>query len=296
MKKLLSLIVLFSLFMSSDTLSANSLNSEDYERLSNMGFTYEDIQDLTEEDLEYFSDIDAELVSESESYHQLISDKNGEIVEVVELDKKTFDKKVELKKELDELSKIDDLQPFSTKSAWSNTKESSFITLRTLVNKINSTDYQFRIHWDWKSVPRNRFWDAVGITHSSDWNILGSFNSRNSVDRVRKSNNSLIRTSHAYYSNPSTTSLFGLGLKFPVTNGVIYDQSTDALKNIRGYMVYRARKGNSSLTNSSIQGHYAHFYIGTTFSISIGTGNAFGVSLSGFHQKANTSITNFPVR
>lgn len=186
MKKFITLLAFSLFFFITNPVFASDLTKSDFERFQRMGFTDSDIADLTEKDLEYFKDIDGELIEFTETHYEVITDSDGEILEFIELEE-YFEEKVEIEEQMnneDSVIRLPNnklLSTYSTK-AWSSTKESSFIKLRAFVNKINTDDYQFRLHLEWKSVPKNRFFDAAAITHSSDWNILGNFNVRNSVD------------------------------------------------------------------------------------------------------------------
>ncbi|MBD8501229.1 hypothetical protein [Paenibacillus arenosi] len=257
MKKFLLIMLCFFIFSSTQVFaSSSSLNGNmtDYERYKQLGFSDQEISDMTDEVKSRLEGMNGVLVESKERYYR-----------VTETVMNAFDEKalvsptsVEITKEQAYKELAEDLaNPISVMSGWGSDQTStSWMKMTTSYSSLGGGRYYIKNSFDWLKKPMWTLTDVVALTYSGSATFEGGsdfavynydvYNSRNQFQETK------------------TASQFGTphrnrhGLAFEID--LIGDWATPFAqhKNHRGYVSATIGKTNAFDLRAGIFGHYSH--------------------------------------
>lgn len=321
MKKILSsvlTVLLCSALLATGTSMAKG-SDVDVEKFRGLGFTDEEIQELTPKEIKMYEGVEGELVSDVTEYYQISKTKDGKAkAEKVSKSKalekakeknnklgKLNKKIIELKKSKEgkkqtEVTQIDN-EIMALATDWENTRETDdWIELTGKVSKLTTGDYQFKNNYQWLTDPAILLNDVVGISHSESWQILDGYEySRNAMgiyysgykDQYGGCYCTDYVESSVEFNYDIKVGVNGVASEFKLNNGNPKPGQYYNYTNFRGYVVERVRKASSSMTNSNMFGGYAHQEITGDISVDIFPAN---ISVTPGYKVSEATPVNVP--
>ncbi|GGH63589.1 hypothetical protein GCM10008014_41140 [Paenibacillus silvae] len=311
MKKASTILMAFLLCFSSLTLSKvygedtdSNLNAEllskigysqenslttittDITKYAQLGFSSEEVEELTNETIDYLDNIDGELIGADRKYMEFRP--NGTVEEISEQDFEKHEVEKKLQQQVENYFSTNSICTITQSGCRDNEITSNWMQLTTTISKINNTnpqEYLIKHDFKWLKTPFYKYKDAVGVAHHTSLTpiqnseyltySLDSYYSRNIIIGAGPWTSEGIKNIHYGSANDKTG---GIGFEFPLQNdsASLVNGKQHRYENHRGTVLYRAIRNNSSFTHGDLSGHYIHTESGISGSLGVdakGTGS-----------------------
>lgn len=273
-----------------EILSLSAQSSSDM-KFAQLGYSKEELLDITEVTKQHLRDIEGRLVAVDSTFTQINAD--GTSVEITEAE---YDqRKIQV-----QLNALCDANP-----GCSDTETTSnWMRLTTTVSAISNTspkEYLIKHSFQWLKKPTDTFKDAVGTGHNSnltsvqDSEILThSYDeeySKNPVIGLGPWENRGTKTD--YYMTADRKGS-GMGFEMNLKSDTFNNSGQYRYSNHRGSLSYRVIRNNSSATASDVSGHYIHLTKNITASLGIdikGTGSFSITSTTSYTPAIQTGVS-----
>ncbi|WP_146547656.1 hypothetical protein [Rummeliibacillus suwonensis] len=244
-----------------------NLSEKEIERLGNLGFTKDEIENMSKEEYEMNKNLDGEVVSESVKYVKVIEDTTSNRNSLNYTNKNPNFQVIELSE--DQYNKEVAETSFNTFS--SDDKSTSYKKMVTTITKLSSVSFRVKNSVTWSKIPLTRNIDVSGIGINSsywfprkdseygkqNWKTLDYFGTYRNRDATYTTD-----------SNKWKKGTGGYALKMNLPNNDSY--FTEDVVELSSYMYYTVYT-ETSTKHLDAYGQYAHqeSIIGITPSISI---------------------------
>lgn len=227
-----------------------------------LGFTDIELDTMTQEEFNKYSDLDGKLTSIDNSYYKVISDLEGNVLSTTEVSEET--------------ALLQSSDSFITPFA-SNTEKTSWMSMTTTSSKLSNGNTMLKNSFKWLKNPEIALTDVVGISHSaSAVKVPGTEGfSYKYTDGTG---------THSLGSTSTTRNEKGIAKKFNLKKIGANAPPT----NHNGYISIQVKKGNKNDIRANTYGHYIHVTLGFTGTIDIKTGS---ISVGGNIKKSNVTNT-----
>lgn len=275
MKKINNLIVLvLSIFIGSTFVFADekyfynniSISKEDYNNLINLGFTPNEIENMNEEEYNINKAIEGRVVSSITEYYETKTeyDRNNTIIsttskKITGLDYENKNNKVDLK-------------------GYNGYIETNYKKMTTQIIQLQNS-YRYKISLEWKTIPKNRNYDIIGIGITSNV-FIGS---------------SVIFQQNYCLKNGNCATTGGI-IKKTATGGAALFQlpTSSSVNSLSSYLYFDVNKNTSAtITELYAYGDYAH----STTSVNNISSSDYSINTSGIAigTKFTTKFDEIPV-
>ncbi|NBI27583.1 hypothetical protein [Chengkuizengella marina] len=301
MKKILSCLLVISLLIGQGAVSYASINLDEFDkdilvkdvtklkgkeikRLQDLGFTLQDINEMTIEEYTLQEGLYGEVIGTQKKWFE-VDAKNNKVKEVSEKNAKDNIKKWKEEKELQNIdfSTLNDLISDSEQTSWMSV--TTYVTKYVDSNGDATGQYRFKHDFEWLTTPYFALRDVVGISYSDAF----TYNQNSEFFKYTYDRYSVFGsykdTKHVTSNSATKKSSEGIAFEYDLlANDSIYQA-----RNNRGYMYFNATLANSNFTTGNVFGHYAHTEVGIgSLGISLATGQ---MNISGATKVSNMDDT-----
>ena len=224
-----------------------------YNKLLNLGFTNDEIKNMSVKEIEMNKNLNGTIVAKNIKY--LKTDDyyvNDEIV---------LSKTTELTQ-----NKYNNMNTDTKRSIQNGYIETSYKKLTTTIISTNF-GYRYKVSLEWKTIPKHRGYDIIGIGINNDVYISSSFTFK---QNYCYSNGNC---SYSYECLPKETSYGGAAL--------FLLPSSNSINSLNSYLYFNISKkvASSTLTRLEAYGDYSH----NTKNISLNNANTYNIYSNGIH-------------
>lgn len=228
----------------------SGLKKQDIYRLAQLGYSKDEINEMTEQELQHIEGWEGTLINVDEKYIKVTKDG------AVEVPKLEAEKQIkELKEKQNKSKKSGEISTNAT----SDTETTSWMVMTTSVS-YGSGEYTFKNSFEWRTEPVFTLEDAVGISHPEYIApVTNSEYLKYTYDRYTNDfSHSYINTNSNYLWSANDKNSNGMAFKYDLLGSEYYNGVKVLCENPRGLMVYRATKANPDFTTGHLYGHYTH--------------------------------------
>ncbi|MDN8591628.1 hypothetical protein Q0V21_22960 [Paenibacillus sp. 11B] len=261
-------------------------STSDTLKYAQLGYSSEEVNDLTNETVAYLHNIEGELIGADRKYMEFKP--SGDVSEITEQEYEQHEAEINLQQEVESYFSANSICTISPSGCPDTEITSNWMQLTTTISKINNTspqEYLIKHDFKWLKKPFYKYKDAVGVAHHTSLTpiqnseyltySMDSYYSKNIIIGAGPWTSEGIKNINYGSANDKTG---GIGFEFPLrndsaslTNGKQYKY-----ENHRGTVLYRAIRNNSSFTHGDLSGHYIHTESGISGSLGVdakGTGS-----------------------
>ncbi len=256
-KKYINLFLLLIIQFVPFSVKANVRHDSNiYNELTNLGFTSDEIKNMDDNEINMNKGLNGVVVSNTVKYLKTdfyLSDNNEVVSETIELTKENYDN-----------TKYFSIN--NTRGINNGYIETSYKKMTTTIASTNA-GYRYKVSLEWKTIPKHRGYDVIGIGISNNVYISSSFTFKQSYCY---SNGNCSNSSE---SVPRETNYGGAAL-FALP-------SSNTISSLSSYLYFNISKRNSSntITNLNAYGDYSH----NTKNISLNNANTYDISSNGIN-------------
>lgn len=261
--------------------------NEDIIRFIELGFSREEINDFTEEDIKSVEDLYGELLEVDEQYY-LVSEEGSQLVDEEQaLEDIEKYKENKAKNEKANMSDSNLITISSTTQIGSDVEQLSWMKMTTTVSKVydpktQRTEYLLKNSFQWLTTPAFTLTDAIAISHPESMiQVQGSEHFTYRYDRYQNMfGGKFVSTGSRTKSSADTKNSNGMGFKYDIIGSETVNGTKYLVINNRGWMHFRVTQSNKNITHGNAYGHYTHTRGTLTGSIGVKVSLS-GLSLSG---------------
>lgn len=301
MKKLLSVLVTTALVLGLISTSViatpmQKLTNSQVQQYEQLGFTPEEMDNLSDEEINRLSGKNGKLVSKVTKYYRVEPvdepDSMTEPVEqptlMIEITKEQALKEVQEDKNKKN-QKEKNSTGFSIMSNGSGSSSNSWLTMTTTVTDLGNKRFYFKNSFTWLTTPSFRMTDALGMSHNASISTI-SGSAYVKVTHTRSySYGPPAGIQEDYYWTPSTQDVYGEGFKIQLRK----DDAAYIYTSPRGYMISEGLAAPSNYVGpSNAYGHYKHQQFSFAYAISRFSAGLMAVSpTTGFDVAPDTNAS-----
>ncbi|MBY0217923.1 hypothetical protein [Paenibacillus illinoisensis] len=242
----------------SNTTTANNtfLTDEDTTRLSNFGFTDEEIANFTPEQYATFNekvgkDTTGVLVDTETSYYKIT---DHQVIEVPESEAVQSIQRSLLEKQSKGINALSD-----------PTSETSWMKMTISSTKMSNGKYNLKNSFRWLMYPTYRLTDVAGISFNPNLTYIqdsayGNYAAASTGVNPKVDN---------YPLSAQHKKVAGLGFNVDLKT---YTSTGGTVTNHSGYVAFQVEKNNTGAISTNAYGHYAHLYNTISFGVDLRSG------------------------
>lgn len=283
------------------------INNNDYQRLTSLGFSYNEILNMDSEEYSLNENLSGEIQSTDKKYFKVIEkvvkdqdiqsstlkslkseseEPTTEVVATQEMTKEDFDKEVAAAKQ-----KMD-TPPQNSTFATDSHSTSYKVETTSVVKLSGSSNYRVKNDIEWVIMPKNRDYDVIGVALKSQWSGNKGSEYGKQTWGLYDFDTKKTTTGSSTYSTSKDASYWdiagdGFGVKMNLKNddkvvvpGVGYVGYE--VRSLNLYMYYTVGKAVTNPARIDVYGRYAHATttIKPSFGFSLSTALSAGFSFS----------------
>lgn len=276
------------------------INMEAIEDLKSIGFTDDEILNMSKDEYELNKDLKGEIISSETKYYKVIEYlpiKNLQDSGIQALNTQDHENIVELGKEeyYKELKQVDisnENEAYSVGTSATKSKSTAYKTMTVTVSKLSTNNYRVKsaVNWD-KKMPGNRKIDVLGVgINNAQWRPHGSEYGKQTWTIFNTKTNKNTQGS-ATYKSKSNKWKYGKDaytLKMNLKNNPSKSQK---VTNIKLYMYYTVTPTGKLPTYLDAYGQYSHQETSVEITPTINFDGTGGFSISNSTKFTNSYVS-----